>query len=64
LNEDHPIEDGTTIYDGDNVMVNFKSKFNRMIIFDSKLSHSRNIINNFGTGESARLVQVLFLNKK
>jgi hypothetical protein len=64
LNQDHPEEDGTTIYDGDDVMVNFKSKFNRMIIFDSKLSHSRNIINNFGTGESARLVQVLFLNKK
>ena len=64
LNQDHPEEDGTTIYDGDNVMVNFKSKFNRMVIFDSKLSHSRNIMNNFGTGKSSRLIQVLFLNKK
>lgn len=57
--------DGTTIYDEDLVdKVKFTAAFNRMIIFDSDLLHSRNIFRNFGDGKSARLIQVLFLNKK
>jgi hypothetical protein len=42
----------------------FKSKLNRMVAFDSKVKHSRNIFNNFGSDDKSRLVQVIFLNKK
>ena len=65
LNEDPPSEDGTTMYnDDDSVALVFKSKLNRMVAFDSKVKHSRNIFNNFGSDDKSRLVQVIFLNKK
>lgn len=64
LSRDHPSDDGTTIYDCENKMIDVRSKFNRMFIFNSSLYHSRNIFSNFGVGESSRLIQVLFLNKK
>jgi hypothetical protein len=65
LNENPPSEDGTTMYDEDETSkIIFKSKLNRMIIFDSLLKHSRNIFNNFGIEDRSRLVQVIFLNKK
>jgi hypothetical protein len=64
LNEDAPENDGTTIYDDNNTpLVTIQSKFNRMIAFDSDAPHSRNILENFGEGESARLVQVIFLKQ-
>ena len=65
LSKDHPDEDGTTIYENDNnkKSIEFRSKFNRMIVFDSSLPHSRNIFSNFGIGKSSRLIQVIFLNK-
>lgn len=65
LSKDHPKEDGTTIYDenGDKSCV-FYSRYNRMIIFDSELPHSRNILENFGKDEGARLIQVAFLKGK
>ena len=62
LSKEHPKEDGTTIYDEDgNKSCVFYSKYNRMVIFDSELAHSRNIFENFGHDEGARLVQVVFL---
>jgi hypothetical protein len=65
LNDGAPSEDGTTIYnDDDSEAVVFKSKLNRLVVFDSKLKHSRNIFNNFGSEDKSRLVQVIFLNKK
>jgi hypothetical protein len=64
LSKDHPVEDGTTIYDSSNLKcIDIRSKFNRMVVFDSNLSHSRNIFSNFGEGKSSRLIQVIFLNK-
>jgi len=65
LNEDAPIQDGTSIYDeeGKPLAVVY-SKFNRMIAFSSDLPHSRNLFENFGEGESARLIQVIFLKAK
>lgn len=62
LSKDHPQDDGTTIYDenGDKSCV-FYSKFNRMVLFDSTLPHSRNIFENFGEGDDSRLIQVAFL---
>lgn len=65
LNEHRPFDDGTTIYDDDrNPKCVLYSKFNRMISFDADLLHSRNIINNFGEGKYARLIQVIFLKRK
>ena len=62
LNEVHPKEDGTTIYDKDNnPLFTAHAKFNRMFSFDSIAPHSRNIFENFGSGEKARLVQIIFL---
>lgn len=64
LSQGAPDEDGTTIYDHD-MKPSFVaySRFNRMIVFDSALPHSRNIYENFGTGDSSRLIQVVFLKK-
>jgi hypothetical protein len=64
LSQEAPDEDGTTIYDHD-MKPSFVaySRFNRMIVFDSALPHSRNIYENFGTGDSSRLIQVVFLKK-
>lgn len=65
LSRTHPEDDGTTIYDNDgNKACVMYSRFNRMIVFDSKLPHSRNIFQNFGQGESSRLIQVAFLKDK
>lgn len=64
LSKDHPDDDGTTIYDtnGKKSCV-FYSRFNRMLIFESQMPHSRNIFENFGHGDSARLIQVIFLKE-
>ena len=62
LNKEHPDTDGTTIYDANNTKCcTFYSKYNRLVVFESKVPHSRNIFENFGEGESARLIQVAFL---
>lgn len=64
LNEEHPQEDGTTIYDECNKpLCTMYSKFNRMIAFSSEAPHSRNIFENFGLGNQSRLVQVIFLKE-
>jgi len=65
LNKEHPENDGTTIYDKDKKpMLVAYSKYNRMITFNSNELHSRNIFENFGSDNDARLVQVIFLKKK
>lgn len=65
LSKEHPKEDGTTIYDDNmNPVCRFYSKFNRMVAFESDCNHSRNIFENFGDGESSRLIQVVFLKQK
>lgn len=65
LNHFEPDGNGTTIYDEHkNKLFTAYSKFNRMIAFNSDAPHSRNIYENFGEGENARLVQVVFLKAK
>ena len=65
LNEQAPEDDGTTIYDEDKKpLLTMYSKFNRMIAFNADAPHSRNIFDNFGEAESARLVQIIFLKAK
>ena len=64
LNEQAPEDDGTTIYDEDKKpLLTMYSKFNRMIAFNADAPHSRNILENFGEGEAARLVQIIFLKQ-
>lgn len=64
LSKEHPEDDGTTIYNSDGSSAcTFYAKYNRLVIFESKLPHSRNIFENFGQNESARLVQVAFLKQ-
>jgi hypothetical protein len=65
LNEQAPEDDGTTIYDEDKKpLLTMYSKFNRMIAFNSDAPHSRNLFDNFGEEETARLVQIIFLKAK
>tara|TARA_R110000751_G_scaffold52526_3_gene114485 strand:- start:2103 stop:2591 length:489 start_codon:yes stop_codon:yes gene_type:complete len=70
LNKHHPMEDGTTLYKFNRVaddylpMCTFYAQYNRLVIFDSSIPHSRNMYENFGEGEYARLVQVMFLKEK
>ena len=65
LNEQAPEDDGTTVYDEDKkALITMYSKFNRMIAFNSDAPHSRNIFDNFGEAQTARLVQVIFLKAK
>jgi hypothetical protein len=64
LNEEHPDNDGTTIYDDNKKpLFTIYSKLNRMFAFTSSALHSRNILENFGEDKNARLVQVIFLKK-
>jgi hypothetical protein len=65
LNENPVRDDGTIIYDEDvTPCCRIYSKFNRMIAFDSDALHSRSLFSNFGSGETSRLVQVVFLSPK
>jgi hypothetical protein len=65
LNEQAPEDDGTTIYDEDKKpLLTMYSKFNRMIAFNSDAPHSRNLFDNFGEEDTARLVQIIFLKAK
>lgn len=65
LNYSHPDDDGTTIYDENELpLLKMYSKYNRMIAFDSQVPHSRNIFKNFGKDQNARLIQVAFLKKE
>lgn len=64
LNETHPENDGTTLYDeNEKPLCTVYSKFNRMVAFNSDAPHSRNIYENFGEGNGARLIQVIFLQE-
>jgi hypothetical protein len=37
------------------------AKFNRLLLFSAELHHSRALFDNYGEGDGARLVQVIFL---
>lgn len=64
LNTEHPETDGTTLYYKGEKMCILRSRYNRLVVFPSHLYHSRNIYDNFGYAENARLIQVCFLKKK
>lgn len=61
LNKTYPSGYGTTLYDeNDNEILVCKAKYNSLYIFPSSVKHSRNTLQNFGEGDDARLVQVMF----
>jgi len=65
LNKTYPTGYGTTLYDeDDNEILVCKAKYNSLFIFPSNIKHSRNCLHNFGEGDEARLVQVMFLKLK
>ena len=64
LNKTYPKGAGTTLYHNNLPVCVFYAAYNRMVIFDSIISHSRNIFENYGIGNDSRLVQVMFLKLK
>ena len=64
LNKYYPPNAGTVLYDKDeDKSVRIYMKYNRLVVFDSREKHSRNLYNNFAEKNNSRLVQVLFLKK-
>jgi|TARA_E500000318_G_scaffold99497_1_gene101601 hypothetical protein len=63
LNKKHPKEAGTTLYEEGDPACTIYYKYNRMVVFDSEICHSRNLKDNFGSGNNSRLVQVIFIRK-
>lgn len=56
--------DGTTLYDNDgNPILIVNAKYNRMFTFNAEIPHARNIYENFGQGDEARLIQVIFMKE-
>ena len=65
LSKKHPSDDGTTIHDSDGKKACvFYSRFNRMLVFESQVPHRRNLYDNFGQDDEARIIQVIFLKKQ
>lgn len=65
LNKTHPGNEGTIIYDeSHNPLCTVHMKYNRAVVFSSRVPHSRAILENFGEGDDSRLIQVLFLKYK
>lgn len=60
-----PMGDGTAFWERDGDGWKMKqlvpAKFNRLAIFDAHLPHSRALFDNYGEGDRARLIQVIFL---
>lgn len=64
LNKNAPDEDGTIFYDSnDKPLIRVYSKFNSMVAFNADVKHSRSMFDNFGEGDDARLIQVIFLKQ-
>ena len=65
LNPDPADGDGTAFWEREGAGWKMSrlvpAKFNRMVIFDAALQHSRALFDNYGGGDGARLIQVTFL---
>lgn len=64
LNPEPPKEDGTSFWKQTGAdwkhEKTVEAKFNRAVVFSAEIPHSRAIPENYGFGNSARLIQVLF----
>lgn len=66
MNPEPPPGDGTTFWEWDDSegwrqTMRVKAQFNRLLLFSTDQHHSRSIYNNYGEGDGARLIQVVFL---
>jgi hypothetical protein len=62
----HPAEgDGTTFWERNAgewwPKQQVPARFNRLLLFSAELPHSRSLFDNYGQGDEARLIQVVFL---
>ena len=68
LNPDPPEGDGTSFWKRQGAALEHTqlvpARFNRLVLFPSHLLHSRALYDNYGHGDSARLIQVIFLRVK
>lgn len=60
LNPEPPPEDGTKFYVHDGAVHLVHGWFNRVVLFPAEIPHSRSIPENYGEGDAARLIQVVF----
>lgn len=67
LNPEPPKEDGTSFWKQSGTQFmhekTVEAKFNRAVVFSADIPHSRAIAENYGEGDSARLIQVLFARR-
>lgn len=65
LNPTPPRGDGTTFYErrgeGWTSAQHVPARFNRLLLFSAEIPHSRALFDNYGQGDEARLIQVVFL---
>lgn len=65
MNPDPPDGDGTTFWERNAdewwPKQHVPARFNRLLLFSAEIPHSRAIFDNYGEGDSARLIQVVFL---
>lgn len=63
LTPDPPPNDGTVFYDDAesvNGFLRIPAKFNRAVVYPASLQHSRAIRENYGHGDTSRLIQMMF----
>lgn len=65
MNPEPPDGDGTAFWEregsGWKRVRRVPAKFNRLLVFSAGLHHSRALFDNYGEGDGARLIQVIFL---
>ncbi len=65
MNPDPPEGDGTTFWERNGhewrPKQHVPARFNRLLLFSARIPHSRAIFDNYGQGDGARLIQVVFL---
>jgi hypothetical protein len=61
LNKDPPVNSGTMVYLENDKIEYVENKYNRLIMYKSKLEHSP--VCGFGEGETSRLTFTMFLSK-
>lgn len=65
MNPDPPKGDGTTFWEKNAgewwPKQHVPARFNRLLLFSAEIPHSRALFDNYGQGDEARLIQVVFL---
>lgn len=65
MNPEPPDGDGTTFWEKNAdewwPKQHVPARFNRLLVFSAEIPHSRALFDNYGEGDDARLIQVVFL---